>query len=122
MNFHGYQQPEILTQQVMHTNTIQEEKNIMKNFRLPFVVLTTIPKTMNNLEIYRGKMCSDMKEVRRESIGRPLENFLICDGILCHVMDLWQVDRIWSLRRPGGLFFEEGAKSCMCGVNPWFLG
>ncbi len=30
MNFHGYQQAEIFTQQVMHTHTTQEEKNIGK--------------------------------------------------------------------------------------------
>jgi hypothetical protein len=96
MNFPGYQQPEFFIQQVMHTITTKQKK-IFEKIQVAFEICTTIPKTMKVLKIYRGKICSvcqcaSVKDVRRESIGRPLENVLICDGILCHV----RICRRWT--------------------------
>lgn len=63
-----------------------------------------------------------MKGVTTGLTGHLWENILICCCIICHVMGLWQVDQIWSIGDKEAYFFEEGAESCMCGVNPWFLG
>lgn len=59
MNFYGYQQPEILAKQVMHTKTIQEVEKLLKIFRLPFVVLTTIRKTSIIKKVIEEKMSSE---------------------------------------------------------------
>ena len=61
MNFHGYQQPESFNHQVMHRQTIQEEKNLIEKrlgcllrFSRPFLKKVN---TIKNQKSHRGKTC-----------------------------------------------------------------